>query len=190
MGDVLSAPVLILNRYFQPIQVTTAKRAMVLLYGGAALVVEGADLLDFQQWTEQPVHEGELVIPTARGAIRVPRVVHLMKYDRTPKTNVRLSRRNLMLRDGHQCQYCGRTPPIRDLNIDHVMPRSRGGPDHWENLVTTCKVCNLKKGARTPDEAGLRLIKKPCRPKWSVATRILMVTPAPHPAWVPYLQAG
>lgn len=190
MGDVLSLPVLVLNRFFEPVQVTSAKRAFVLLYGGAALAVEDGDLYDFRAWRDLPVRGPGEQVPVVGGALRVPRVLHLQRYDRTPRTLVRLSRKNLMLRDGFQCQYCLRRPPLRELNIDHVVPRCRGGRDAWENLVTACKACNLKKGSRTPDEAGLRLLRDPARPRWSPTTRILLGAGEPYPEWKPFLQTG
>ena len=123
MTDVLSLPVLVLNRYLAPVQVTTVKRAIVLLYGGVALALdEGGESYDFELWRELPPREGDDAIPIVGGNLRVPRVVHLLRYDRTPRVTVRLTRRNLMFRDAHQCQYCGKRPPLRELNIDHVMP--------------------------------------------------------------------
>jgi 5-methylcytosine-specific restriction endonuclease McrA len=95
-----------------------------------------------------------------------------------------------MLRDTHQCQYCGRRPPVRDLNIDHVMPRSRGGGDSWENLVTACRSCNLRKGWKTPDEAKMYLLKNPTTPRWSTSTQILLGAPKPFEEWEPFLKAG
>jgi 5-methylcytosine-specific restriction endonuclease McrA len=190
MADVLSRPVLVLNRYFEPIQVTNARRAFVLLYGGAALAVDQGEVYGWGDWRSIPPETEEEGVPVIGGVIRVPRVVHLLRYERTPKTLVRLSRKNLMLRDGHQCQYCGRKPAVRDLNIDHVMPRCRGGADAWDNLVTACRTCNLQKGSRTPEEAGIRLMRAPFRPKWTAAARILMSAAQPDPEWVPFLRAG
>lgn len=191
MRDPLSTPVLVLNRYFEPVTVTDAKRAFVLLYGGSAMALDNGELYDFDAWRSQPCTANDPVVPVVDGAIRVPRVLHLERYDRTPRTTVRLSRRNLMLRDGHQCQYCGKRPRVVELNIDHVLPRSRGGRDTWENLVVACKHCNLKKGSRTPEEAGLRLLRTPTRPRWSAAARILMGHAGDPPeSWRPYLVAS
>src|SRR5438309_186727 len=121
MPDVLQKPVLLLNRYFQPVQLTTAKRAMVLLYGGAAQAIDDVgEGRDFDHWRALSVRPSDDAIPIVGGALRVPRVLHLHKYDRTPRVTVRLTRKNLMVRDAHQCQYCGKQPPVRDLNIDHV----------------------------------------------------------------------
>lgn len=191
MTDALSRPVLVLNRVFQPIQLTTAKRAFVLLYGGSAHALdESGEAYDFDLWRSLPVRAADDSVAIIGGALRVPRVLHLQRYDRTPRIAVRLTRRNLMFRDGHQCQYCGKKPPIRDLNIDHVMPRSRGGADTWENLVTTCRVCNLRKGSRTPEEANMRLPRRPTRPKWSTSAQILLGAALKYREWEPFLQAS
>lgn len=191
MGDVLCSPVLVLNRYFAPVQLTTAKRAFVLLYGGAAQALdEDGEAHDFDLWRTLPVRDTDDGLPIIGGQLRVPRVLHLHKYDRTPRLTVRLTRRNLMLRDAHQCQYCGKRPLLRELNIDHVLPRSRGGADTWENLVTACRVCNLRKGWKTPDEANMRLARRPFRPKWSMSAQILLGTQSQFKEWEPFLKAS
>lgn len=189
--DPLELPVLIVNRFFQPVQVTSARRAFLLLFGGAALALdESGDLHDFSAWRALPIREKDDGLPIVGGALRVPRVLHLRRYERLRRPVIRLSRKNLMLRDGHQCQYCARTPMVRELNIDHVLPRSRGGPSSWENLVTACRVCNLRKGRRTPEEAGMRLLRIPAPPRWSATAQILMGTPRPFEEWTPFLKAG
>jgi 5-methylcytosine-specific restriction endonuclease McrA len=191
MTDVLASPVLILNRYFEPIQLTTAKRAFVLLYGGAASAIdEAGEPHGFDAWRTLPVRREDEGIPIVGGELRVPRVLHLHRYDRTPRVTVRLTRRNLMLRDAHQCQYCGRHPPLRDLNIDHVVPRSRGGGDSWENLVTACRNCNLRKGWKTPEEANMNLSRRPYRPRWTMSAQILLFTPRRFKEWEPFLKAS
>lgn len=191
MTEILSKPVLVLNRVFQPVQLTTVKRAFVLLYGGAARAVdELGEEYDFALWRELPVRQEDDALAILNGALRVPRIVHLHRYDRTPRFSVRLTRRNLMMRDAHQCQYCGKQPPLRELNIDHVLPRSRGGPDSWENLVTACRVCNLRKGWRTPEEANMRLAKRPVRPRWSMTAQILLGAAITFREWEPFLKAS
>lgn len=190
-ADPLVLPVLVVNRFFQPVQITSARRAFLLLYGGAALAIdEAGEMHDFPAWRSLPVRDRDHGLPIVGGHLRVPRVLHLRRYERTRRPVIRLSRKNVMLRDAHQCQYCGRRPPVRDLNIDHVQPRSRGGPDSWENLVTACRVCNLRKGWRTPDEAAMRLIKAPAPPRWSTTMQILMGSPSPFEEWAPFLKAG
>lgn len=191
MSEVLSKPVLVLNRVFQPVQLTTAKRAFVLLFGGAAHALdEGGEEYDFDVWRSLPVRDDDDALPIIGGRLRVPRVLHLHRYDRTPRATVRLTRRNLMFRDGHQCQYCLKQPPLRELNIDHVLPRSRGGDDTWENLVTACRVCNLRKGWRTPEEANMRLARRPFRPKWSMTAQILLASATKYREWEPFLKAS
>lgn len=189
--DPLVLPVLVVNRFFQPVQITSARRAFLLLYGGAALAIdEAGEMHDFPAWRGLPVREADDRLPVVGGTLRVPRVLHLRRYERTRRPVIRLSRKNVMLRDAHTCQYCGRRPPVRDLNIDHVLPRSRGGPDSWENLVTACRKCNLDKGWHTPDEAKMRLIRAPGPPRWSASMTILMGSPSPFEEWAPFLKAG
>jgi hypothetical protein len=189
--DPLILPVLAVNRVFQPVQITTARRAFLLLFGGAAHAIDDAgELHDFPSWRRQPVREMDDGMPIVGGALRVPRVLHLRRYERIRRPTVRLTRQNLMLRDAHQCQYCSRRPPLRDLNIDHVVPRSRGGGDTWENLVTACRVCNLRKGWRTPEEAAMRLIRPPSAPRWTASMQLLLGRPHPFKEWEPFLKAG
>jgi len=191
MIDVLALPVLVLNRHFQPVQVTTAKRAMVLLYGGSAEAVdEGGETYDFERWRSLPPRSDDESLPIVGSALRIPRVVHLHRYERMPRVSIRLTRRNLMFRDAHECQYCGKRPPLRDLNIDHVVPRSRGGGDSWENLVTACRVCNLRKGWKTPEEANMRLARTPFRPKWTIAAQLLLGAGERFKEWDAFLEAS
>jgi 5-methylcytosine-specific restriction endonuclease McrA len=189
--QALSLPVLVVNRFFQPVQITTARRAFLLVYGGAALVLdEAGELYDFGAWRLKPLRDDDDGLPIVGGTLRVPRVIHLRRYDRMRRPTVRLTRRNLMLRDAHQCQYCARRLNVRDLNIDHVIPRSRGGPDSWENLVTACRVCNLRKGRHTPDEASMRLLRLPRPPRWSLSAELLLGAPKPFKEWHPFLETG
>ncbi|HVK70395.1 MAG TPA: HNH endonuclease [Polyangium sp.] len=189
--DPLALPVLALNRQFHPVQVTTARRAFLLLFGGGAHAIdEAGEVHDFSSWRGLPVRESDDGLPIVGGSLRVPRVLHLRRYERVRRPTVRLSRRNLMLRDAHQCQYCLKRPPVRDLNIDHVVPRSRGGGDSWENLVTACRPCNLRKGRRTPEEASMRLLRTPTAPRWSASMLLLLGRPEPFKEWEPFLKSA
>jgi 5-methylcytosine-specific restriction endonuclease McrA len=189
--DVLERPVLLLNRFYVPVCVTTVRRAMVMLYAGSARALdEEGQAHDCRRWRLMPVRNKDEGLPVIGGALRVPRVLHLQRYDRIPRVAIRLTRQNLLLRDGEQCQYCGCRPGARHLNVDHVRPRSRGGTDCWENLVISCRGCNLKKGQRTPWEAGMKLIRPPQRPRWSMTTLILMSLQEPFSEWQPFLKAG
>jgi len=122
---------------------------------------------DFESWSELSVSVQEDSVGTVHRAIRVPRVILLVAYDKIPKRHVRFSRFNIYARDRNTCQYCGRRFPRSDLNIDHVLPRSRGGLSTWENVVCSCYACNRRKGGRTPEEAGMRLLRPPRRPEWT-----------------------
>ena len=189
--DVLSVPVLLLNRFFAPVSLASARRALVLLYGGAARAVDDAgETHDFVNWRRLPVRKLDDGVPLVDGQVRVPRVLHLVRYERFPSHRVRLTRKNLLLRDDYQCQYCGRHPGVRELNIDHVLPRSRLGSDTWENLVVSCRACNLKKGRRTPIEAKMKLLRQPREPRWTTTRHILLMTKQPYVEWGPFLAAG
>jgi 5-methylcytosine-specific restriction endonuclease McrA len=190
-GDPLVLPVLVINRLYQPIRITSARRAIRLLFTGTArALTEDGELLDFRSWLALPVREGrDDALPIVNGALRVPRIVHLVRYGRVRRPTIRLSRRNLMLRDGYTCQYCARRRPVRVLDIDHVLPRSRGGEDSWTNLVTACQPCNRRKGRRTPQEANMPLLRRPAPPRWSATAQLLTGTPRRYKEWQPFLEA-
>ncbi len=185
---MLDSSVLVLNRNWQPIHVTTARRAFTLLYAGAAHAI-GPDfsLFDFDSWAELSAaqHDGS-VIRTVSRVLRVPQVIMLQLYDRLPRATVRFSRLNIYSRDENRCQYCGLQADRSQLNLDHVVPRSRGGHTTWENVVCCCVPCNLRKGARTPVEAGMRLIRQPVRPRW---TPVFRPRSRPPREWLPFLSA-
>ena len=189
MASELSTQVLVVNRHLQAVHITTARRAFVLLFTDVARALDEAWVAhDFPRWSTIEPREGDPALGTSRGLMRIPRVIQLVTYDRMPRATVRLTRRNIFLRDGHTCQYCARRATPRDLNLDHVMPRSRGGPMTWENVVCSCRVCNLRKGGRTPVEANMRLIRKPIRPRWSPILA-LAFSPTRPPEWEPFLSS-
>jgi 5-methylcytosine-specific restriction endonuclease McrA len=168
-----NSAVLVLNRHYQPIHVTSAKRAFTLLYSGVARVIDPEfKTFDFESWAQLSAEVGgDDVVQTVSRAIRVPRVIVLQLYDRIPKTKVRFSRHNIYMRDGNTCQYCGQELPRSDLNLDHVVPRAQGGRTTWENVVCCCIDCNLTKAARTPEQASMKLLKTPLRPRWTPTFR-------------------
>ncbi len=183
----LSTQVLVVNRHLQAVHLTTARRAFVLMWSDIARALDAAWVAhDFASWSALRPGEGDLAVGTSRGPLRVPRVVQLVEFDRMPRSTVRLTRRNIFLRDAHTCQYCGKYGNQRDLNLDHVLPRSRGGPMSWENVVCSCRVCNLRKGSRTPAEASMHLLRKPLRPRWSPILAMAF-TPSRPPEWEPFL---
>jgi 5-methylcytosine-specific restriction endonuclease McrA len=156
---VLNSKVLVLNRSYMPVHVTSVRRAFVLLYQDIAHAVdEQYRTFDFKSWSELAVSVEHDTVGLVSRVIRVPRVILLVAYDRIPKRHVRFSRYNIYARDGNMCQYCGRHFPRTELNLDHVIPRSRGGMATWDNVVCSCHRCNRRKGGRTPEEAGMRLL--------------------------------
>ena len=185
---MLSSAVLVLNRNLQPVHVTNARRAFTLLYAGAARALDRQfEMYDFESWAMLAAEEGDEVVRTIDRVIRVPRVIALQLYDRLPRTRVRFSRYNIYARDGSTCQYCGVRFSRSELNLDHVVPRSKGGRTTWENVVCSCLPCNLHKGGRTPDGAGMKLLRAPVRPRWTPILR------APsgrveHKEWRPFLR--
>jgi 5-methylcytosine-specific restriction endonuclease McrA len=153
----LHTPVLVLNATYEPINVTPARRAIVLVLKGVATTEE---------------EDGNFV-HSARVAIRIPSVIRLTEFRRIPYQTRALSRKNILLRDRYTCQFCGRVFPAGDLTLDHVIPRSRGGHTDWDNLVACCHACNNLKGDRLPEEAGVRLLRAP-RPFTLHTSRQLM----------------
>lgn len=173
-GRVLGSSVLVLNRFYLAVHVVTVRRAFILLYRDCAEVVDIEDgryaAYDFPAWCEISSFRAAERRPNddwlraVQFDIQVPRVIRLLAYDRVPRQNLRFSRRNLFARDGHRCQYCGRSFPVSQLSIDHVIPRSRGGRTSWANVVSACLTCNTRKGGRTPQEAQMSLITDPTEP--------------------------
>lgn len=160
--------VLVLNRSYLPVHVTSVKRAFSLLYQGVAKAVDKQyALFDFESWAALGAATHGDSIGTVDRAIRIPRVILLVAYDRIPKRKVRFSRQNIYLRDKNTCQYCGKQFARHDLNLDHVVPRMAGGRTTWENVVCSCIECNRRKGGRTPKQAHMHLVKVPRRPEWT-----------------------
>lgn len=172
MSAFLNQHVLVLNRLWQAVNICSVRRAITLLFEGRAQVVwNNADgsfqTYGFHEWrdfSQQSPHPESITSISFR--IRIPRVILLLVFDRVPRKEVKFTRHNIFERDRNTCQYCGRVFERKDLNLDHVIPRDRGGPTSWENIVCSCIECNTTKANRTPLEASMRLIRKPKRPKW------------------------
>jgi len=161
--------VLVLNASYEPLNVTTVRRAHVLVFKGKAEVIEELD---------QPLRSATVAFPR-------PHVIRLVQYVRVPRTLQRkISRRALFARDGWRCMYCGTNGG--KLTLDHVVPRSRGGDSVWENVVTSCAPCNLRKGNRLLDEISMAL-RKPPRPP-APALFIRLTAPSIPNGWRPYLE--
>lgn len=196
LESALSANVLLLNRLYMAIQIVSARRALTLLYRELVEVVSVDDgqylAYDFDDWVEvsQAKHQFEPEahdwIRTVHFQIAVPKIVRLLGFDRVPTAGVKLNRRNLFARDQNRCQYCGRRFPSCELSLDHVVPRSQGGENTWENIVCACVRCNVKKGGRTPEQAHMRLISKPVKPKRSPILTIKL-SDAKYRSWKQFL---
>jgi 5-methylcytosine-specific restriction endonuclease McrA len=146
-SSILAKPVLVLNQNYEPLSVCTTRRAVVLVFLGKAEVIEARN----GRHLRSPNRE-----------VAAPSIVRLGLYVKRPQKRVVLTRRNIVKRDGHRCQYCGQSRTA--MTVDHVIPKNRGGDDSWENLVCACVRCNNRKGDRTPEEAGLSLRRRPRRP--------------------------
>jgi 5-methylcytosine-specific restriction endonuclease McrA len=168
MTKVLERPTLVLNRNWQPVNVASVARALVLVWNDSAKVVDPDDyrLYIWADWSRLAPREDDLFIQAVRQRLRVPEVIALTTYDRLPSAAVSFSRRNIFKRDHYTCQYCGAQPGSEELSIDHVVPRSRGGQSSWENCVLACIACNKRKADRLPRRAGMKLRKLPTRPTW------------------------
>lgn len=179
MSEVLNkAVVLVLNRNWQAIHVRTPAEAFCQMATGAAtaLEIEGEEYIrpvTWAEWITLPVREQDQAVRTARGAIRVPTVIVAVNFDRVPKKRPKLCAKTIRERDGNRCQYTGRVLRPEEGSLDHVLPRSRGGQDTWENLVWSAKDVNTRKGNRLPHEAGLKLLSVPRAPKEQLVTAMI-----------------
>jgi 5-methylcytosine-specific restriction endonuclease McrA len=145
MRSAIHNPVLVLNASYEPLHICAARRALVLVVKDAAHIQE---------------HAGR----EAHAGIMFPTVIRLKTYRKVPHRVQLLTRKNILVRDGYRCQYCGKTFSAMQLTLDHVVPRSKGGPSTWENLVACCSADNRRKADRTPEEADMPLLRIPPQP--------------------------
>jgi len=171
MTDILNKTmVLVLNRNWQAINIRTPADAFCMLATNVAtaLDIEGDENIrpvNWDEWITLPVRESDHAVRTARGAIRVPTVIVAVNFAKVPKKRPKLCSKTIRERDGNRCQYTGKLLKPDEGSLDHVVPRSRGGADSWENLVWSAKDVNQRKADRLPHEAGLRLLAVPRAPK-------------------------
>lgn len=144
----LNAPVLVLSSSYEAVQICSVKRAVLLLLGNKAHSVEPSDYLVRSPSTQ----------------LQIPEVIRLHRYVRLPYEEVPFSRKNILMRDGYRCQYCGKEDTGDNLTIDHIIPLSKGGRDTWTNVVAACRYCNNLKGNRMLNECGLSLLNYPRTP--------------------------
>lgn len=173
----MSNDVLVLNKNFYAIQIINWQKAMSLLWQSQADALdESLQAYDFNTWKElsqQMAAHPNGFVNTVNFKIAIPEVIKLTKYDRLPKHEVKFTRKNIYQHYGFKCCYCGGKFKTENLNLDHVIPRSKGGPTDWTNIVTACIPCNSKKGDKTPNEVGMKLLVQPNKPKWKGAKSLL-----------------
>ena len=161
-------PVLVLNASYEPVNITRARRAVVMLIKGVAVIEEAHD---------RYIHVG----------LKLPCVIRLRQYRRLPSRIQTLSRKNILIRDGYECQYCGEKFLSSELELEHVIPRSQGGQSTWENLVAACRDCNARKADRTPWEADMKLRRQPRRVTIHTSRALMRQTGADEEKWRKYL---
>jgi 5-methylcytosine-specific restriction endonuclease McrA len=174
----LESSVLVLNKFFAAVHVVNAKRAFTMLFKESAEVVSVDDgqynSYDFTSWVDVSAFKAEYglsdedqyeSIKTVSLEIRVPKIIRLVVYDKLPKASIKFNRKNIFARDKNKCQYCGKKVPTSELSLDHVIPRTQGGTSNWKNIVCACTNCNKLKGGRRPEEAGMKLICRPVKPR-------------------------
>lgn len=161
----MSKQVLVLNASYEPLSLVSMRRAVVLIMREKA----------------EPVAATAQRLRSANMTMAVPLVIRLVRYVRLPQRKVPPTRAAIMLRDAYSCQYCGATPSRGNLTVDHVLPRSRGGSHDWYNLVAACKTCNQKKGSCTPEEAMMKLVRRPFEP--SYVSLVLLSNPVAAARW-------
>jgi 5-methylcytosine-specific restriction endonuclease McrA len=163
-------PVLLLNSSYEPLRVISWQNAVGMFFLGKVEIVEEYD------------HH----IRSVSVAIKAPAVVRLLRFFRVGRRSPSLSRINILARDNFTCQYCSREMPAKEATLDHVIPRSQGGKTTWENIVCACSSCNRRKGGRTPKEANMKLLSKPCKPQWLPVLNTKFNGNIPHP-WLMFL---
>jgi 5-methylcytosine-specific restriction endonuclease McrA len=165
-----NAPVLVLNQNLEPLNVCNVRRALVLVLGGKAEVLE----LNHQ------------IVRSATMSFHCPSVIRLSHLIKRPRPRARLSRKEVFIRDNYTCQYCGTR--TRDLTLDHVIPRSKGGPHTWDNLVSACRTCNHRKGGKHLAETRMHLMCSPREPKANVYHMVYRyMQNGPLEEWLIYL---
>jgi 5-methylcytosine-specific restriction endonuclease McrA len=162
---------LLLNSTFEPLKVVSWKKAVTMV------MLDKVEVLE----------EYDRFVRGVRMSLPLPAVVRLNRFVKRKTAIFHFSRKNLYVRDRGKCQYCGGAFDHKDLTYDHVVPRSRGGQTEWTNVVTCCTACNLKKGGRTPDEAGMYLIRKPKAPIWIPLLVVSLGLEEPPDPWRDYL---
>jgi 5-methylcytosine-specific restriction endonuclease McrA len=183
MNDILNKSiVLVLNRNWQAINIRSPQEAFCQMATNVAtgLEIEGENHIrpvTWDEWITLPIRPQDNAVQTVRGPIRVPTVIVAVHFAKVPKKRPKLCARTIRERDGNRCQYTGRLLHPHEGSLDHVVPRSRGGQDAWENLVWSAKDVNQRKADRLPHEAGLKLLKVPRAPQELPVTALIRNAP-------------
>jgi 5-methylcytosine-specific restriction endonuclease McrA len=166
----MSSDVLVLNKQFYAIHITSWQRALTLVYLDHAHVVDEEyrtySFADWRALSSEMSKDPAGVITTPQFKMAIPEVIVLKAFDKLPECDIKFTRRNIYEHYAYRCCYCGKKFSTENLNLDHVVPKSRGGATDWSNIVTSCIPCNLRKGSRLPDEARMKLLISPNKPRW------------------------
>jgi len=170
MSSLNRDTVLVLNKNWQAINISTPADALSMMYANTAtgLDIRGKDdmvPLTWKEWINLSCSDQDSFVKTIQGKVKIPKIIILCRYDKVPKKRPKITRRGIWIRDQGICQYTGKKINPNEGNIDHVIPKSRGGATDWTNCVLAHKKVNAKKADRTPEEAGLKLIRQPSVPK-------------------------
>lgn len=189
----LENSVLVLNRLWQPVHVCGVRRALGLLFLDHAHVVDADESSsytahDLRSWMDHSSrYQGPDVIHSVSHRFRTPAVIVLRHYDRLPVKEIRFSRQSIFERDAFTCQYCGKRFEVRELNLDHVIPRDKGGATTWENVVCSCIRCNTRKANKLPAQAGMFPMNEPKRPRWRPFFDPRTTNGRGHASWKPFI---
>lgn len=179
MASALDQPTLVLNKNWTAITVDTVRNAITKVCNENAKILDPHSFQTYTwaDWECLSVLDDEDYITTASGRYRVPDIIVLSQYEKVHSRAIVFNRRNLFARDNNTCQYCGKRMSSSDCTVDHVIPSCQGGQNIWENCVISCVGCNVRKGGRTPKQAGMKLIRQPFKPKWSPIFRTRVIKP-------------
>lgn len=163
MNKILKKEVLILNKSWAPIRIQTVLDAFNLVYRKRASIIDvkNYNVYGWEEWAKQEILKDEECIKTSRFSFKIPKVIVLTYFNQIPKYKVNLNKKAIFERDNFECQYSGKKVSLKSGNLDHIIPKSKGGKRTWDNIVCCDAKINSFKDNRTPDEAGLRLRKKP-----------------------------
>ncbi len=178
MAVIANRKVRVVNKGWEAINFTTLEKAMLKLTGHAEGEEPKAEIIDctdgmfqamtWDDWSKIKPTEGQDAFRSASDVYRIPTVIRVLRYSKQRREPVKYNRRTVYRRDNFTCQYCGDRPGTKELSMDHVIPRCQGGKTEWENIVVACTDCNSRKAGRTPEQAGMKLIRKPHKPQFNL----------------------